>query len=174
MRKVTLIGILILSVLLISGCDGGGASITGEVTYLQRIALPDDAVVTVQLQDTSRQDVAAEVLGEQVIETEGKQVPIAYEVEYNEGDIVDNHTYMMSARIEDGDGNLLFINDTAIPVITRDNPTSDVQIMTVPVGYTFLVFPADKLGEYGRGKSKLKLCASDCLLLNKETSFSNI
>lgn len=134
MRKDTLIGILILSALLISGCDGGGASITGDVTYLQRSALPDDAVVTVQLQDTSRQDVAAEVLGEQKIETDGKQVPIAYEVEYDEGDIEDNHTYSMSARIEDGDGNLLFISDTVNPVITRDNPTSDVEIVTVPVG----------------------------------------
>ena len=93
--------------LLISGCDGlSGASITGDVTYLQRIALPDDAVLTVRLQDISRRDVAAEVLGEQVIETDGKQVPIPSEVEYHEDDIVDNHTYGMSDRIEDGAGNL--------------------------------------------------------------------
>jgi putative lipoprotein len=107
MRSITVIGVLILSVLLISGCDrSGGASITGDVTYLQRIALPDDAVVTVRLQDVSRQDVSAEVLGEQVIETDGKQVPIPYEVEDDEDDIVDNHTNSMSARIEDGAGNL--------------------------------------------------------------------
>jgi len=107
MRSITVIGVLILSVLLVSGCDGsGGASITGDVTYLQRIALPDDAVATVRLQDISRRDAAVEVLGEQVIKTDGKQVPIPYEVEYDEDDIVVNHTYSMPARIEDGAGNL--------------------------------------------------------------------
>jgi len=94
MRIVSVIGVLVLSVLLICGCESsGGASVSGEVTYRQRIALPDDAVVTVQLQDISRQDVAAEVLGEQVIETGGKQVPIPYQVEYNEDDIVDSHRW---------------------------------------------------------------------------------
>jgi putative lipoprotein len=134
MRILTLIALLVLSALVLSACGGGSASITGDVTYLQRIALPDDAVVTVQLQDISKQDVAADILGEQEIKTEGKQVPIAYEVEYDEGEIEDNHTYSMSARITDGTGKLLFISDTVIPVITRGNPTADVEIMTVPVG----------------------------------------
>jgi putative lipoprotein len=123
-----------LGVLLLSGCDTGGASITGDVTYVQRIALPEDAVVTVQLQDVSLMDVAAQVLGEQVIETDGDQVPISYEVEYDEDEIIDNHTCSVSARITDGQGNLLFISDTANPVITNGNPTSDVEIVTVPVG----------------------------------------
>ena len=133
MRKLLLIGVLILSVLLISSCSGGGATVSGEVTYLQRIALPDDAVVTVQLLDVSKQDVAASILGEQVIETEGKQVPIPYEVEYDEGDIDERFTYSVSAKITDGSGKLLFISDTVNPVITRDNPTEDVEIITVPV-----------------------------------------
>ncbi|MFN2189926.1 MAG: YbaY family lipoprotein [Candidatus Promineifilaceae bacterium] len=133
MRKLALIGILIFSVLLISSCSGGGASVTGEVTYLQRIALPDDAVITVQILDVSKQDVAATIMGEQVINTDGKQVPIAYEVEYNEDDIDERFTYSMSARITDGSGKLLFINDTMIPVITNGNPTENVEIMTVPV-----------------------------------------
>jgi hypothetical protein len=39
----------------------------------------------------------------------------------------------MSVRIADGAGKLLFINDTAIPFITRDNPTQNVEIVVVPV-----------------------------------------
>ena len=109
------------------------ASVTGTVTYLQRIALPDDAVVTVRIQDTSLADAPAVVVGEQVIETAGQQVPIPYEISFDPAAIVEANTYTMQARIEDGAGNLLFINDTAIPVITRDNPTEDVEIMTVPV-----------------------------------------
>ncbi len=134
MRKIFIVSLVVMSILVISGCDSGGAAVTGDVTYLQRSALPDDAVVTVQLQDVSLMDVAAQVLGEQIIETDGKQVPFPYEVEYDEDEIIDNHTYSMSARITDGEGNLLFISDTANPVITNGNPTSDVEIVTVPVG----------------------------------------
>ena len=111
MRKLVVVIAVILGAFVISGCGSSSETITGEVTYIQRIALPDDAVVTVQLQDVSRQDVAADVIGEQVIETDGNQVPIPYEVEYDEDDIVDNHTYSMSARITDGDGKLLFISE---------------------------------------------------------------
>ena len=32
------------------------------------------------------------------------------------------------------DGKLLFINDTNIPVITRDNPTENVQVPVIAVG----------------------------------------
>lgn len=38
----------------------------------------------------------------------------------------------MRVRIEDGAGNLLFINDTSVPVITRGNPTQDVEVIVVP------------------------------------------
>jgi uncharacterized lipoprotein YbaY len=38
-------------------------------------------------------DVAAKVLGEQVIETDGNQVPIPYDVDYDEDEIIDYHTY---------------------------------------------------------------------------------
>jgi len=118
---------------IVTACGSGSSSVTGTVTYLQRIALPADAVITVQIQDTSLADAPARVIGEQVILTDGKQVPIDYEVTYDAKEIEDNHSYTMSARIADGAGNLLFINDTAIPVITRDNPTQDVEILVVQV-----------------------------------------
>ena len=98
---------------------------------MPRIALPDDAVVSVQIYNAQLAD-ATEVLGEQVIETGGQQVPIPYEVAYNPEDINENMMYSVSARIEDGEGNLLFISDTVTPVITNGNPTEDVEIMTIP------------------------------------------
>jgi uncharacterized lipoprotein YbaY len=111
----------------------GDANISGTVTYLQRIALPDDTVVEVSLQDISTPGSIAEVIGEQIIVTDGAQVPIPYEVSYDPAEIVDNHTYAVRARIEDSNGNLLFTSDTVTPVITNDNPTEDVEILTVPV-----------------------------------------
>jgi uncharacterized surface protein with fasciclin (FAS1) repeats/uncharacterized lipoprotein YbaY/heat shock protein HslJ len=108
------------------------ASVTGTVTYLPRIALPDDAVVKVQIYNASLAD-ATEVLGEQVIETNGQQVPIPYEVAFNPDDIDEAMMYSVSARIEDGEENLLFISDTVTPVITQGNPSEDVEIMTIQV-----------------------------------------
>lgn len=108
------------------------ASVTGDVTYLQRIALPDDAVVEVSIYNASLAD-ASEIVGVQVIETAGAQVPIPFDVAYSSGDINENLLYSVSARIEDGAGNLLFISDTAVPVITNGNPTTDVEIVTIQV-----------------------------------------
>jgi putative lipoprotein len=73
-------------------------------------------------------------MGEQVIETEGRQVPIPFSVSYDASTIEDSHTYSLRVRIEDGAGKLLFINDTSVPVITRGNPTQDVEVIVVPVG----------------------------------------
>ena len=39
----------------------------------------------------------------------------------------------MSARIEDAEGNLLFINDTSIPVVTSDAPSEDVVVEVIDV-----------------------------------------
>ena len=114
----------------IAGFSGGkdAASVTGTVIYRERMALPPDAVVKVQIQDVSLQDVAATVMGEQLIRNPG-QVPIPYKVAYDPKAIQENHTYAVAARIEDGSGKLLFINTQSYPVITRGNPTEDVQIM---------------------------------------------
>jgi uncharacterized lipoprotein YbaY/heat shock protein HslJ len=122
-----------IPVIQVASSGGDEACVTGTITYPQRIALPEEAVVQVQIQDTSLADAPAEVIGEQIIESPG-QVPIPYEVCYDPNLIQDNHTYTMSARISDGEGNLMWINDTAIPVIINGNPTEDVVIPVVQVG----------------------------------------
>jgi putative lipoprotein len=140
MRQLFIALTLFAGLLVLGGCggsteeDSGESTVTGTVTYRERIALPDDTIVTVQIRDTSLADSIDVTIGEQVIETGGQQVPIPYEVPYDADEIVENHTYTMRARITDADGNLLFTNDTAIPVITRDSPTEDVEIMVVQVG----------------------------------------
>jgi putative lipoprotein len=109
---------------------GGQAedSVSGTVTYRERIALPPDAVVSVQIRDVSLADAPAQVMGEQIIENPG-QVPIPYDVAYDPNDIDERHTYAAAARIVDGSGKLLFITTTIFPVITRGNPTEDVQLL---------------------------------------------
>jgi heat shock protein HslJ len=135
-----------IAALMVTACSGSGeAAVTGTVTYRQRIALPEDAVITVKIEDVSLMDVPAKTIGEQVIETEGKQVPFPYDVAYNEDDIDERNTYSMGVRIEDSTGKLLFISDTMTPVITNGNPTEDVEIVVVPVGGGAQAGPAPSL-----------------------------
>ncbi|MEJ7713194.1 MAG: YbaY family lipoprotein [Pyrinomonadaceae bacterium] len=95
--------------------------VAGTVFYLERIALPPNAVVKVKLVDVSRQDVVEVVVAEQTINKAGQQVPIPFEVNYDPQSIDPKHTYAIRASIIVG-GELWFMNTTAYHVITRDNP----------------------------------------------------
>ena len=114
---------------------GGGTSVaevTGTVTYRERIALPPTAVIKVQLVDVSRADAPAIVLGEQVRQAGGKQVPFAFEIQFDPAQIEANHSYAVQARIEQ-DGKLRFISDRHYAVITRGAP-DHVDIVLRSVG----------------------------------------
>jgi putative lipoprotein len=131
--KIISILMLLLGTVALAGCGGSSEeTVTGTVTYLQRIALPADAVVTVRIEDVSKADAPADLIGEQLIQTKDAQVPIPFAVPYDPGEIEENHSYSLRVRIEDGTGRLLFINDTSIPVITHGNPTQDIEVIVVP------------------------------------------
>ena len=117
------------------------SAVTGRLTYRQRIALPDNAIVKVQLQDVSLQDVAAKVIAEQIIETDGKQVPFDFVLPYDPAEIDERNTYSISVRIT-VDGKLRFINTTSHQVITRGKPT-DLDVTVEKVGNP----PAETLAE---------------------------
>ena len=103
---------LLLTTGLLAACSstssGDKASLDGEVFYLQRIALPPTAEVTVSLQDVSLADAPAVELARQQLET-GRQVPLAFHLDYDRGQVKPGHSYAVSARIEDN-GRLLFIS----------------------------------------------------------------
>jgi len=126
-----IIGLVATSCGVDMGVFGGGSSVSGTVTYRERIALTPGAELIVQIRDTSYADAAAELIAEQVI-TDPGQVPISFEVDYDPDDIDSRNTYSVSARIEESDGRLAFINDTAYDVITRGNP-SEVDMVLVLV-----------------------------------------
>ena len=93
--------------------------VTGTVSYRERIALPPDAVVLVQLRDVSLMDVAAKLIAEQVIKPE-HSVPIPFSLPYSAQDIDERMTYSVFATIRSGD-RLLFVSDRSYPVLTRGN-----------------------------------------------------
>lgn len=115
-----------------AGMAGPEGVITGTVTYLQRIALPPTAVIQVQLLDISLQDVPAKVLASRRYIAGGRQVPIPFELSYEPAQIDPRHTYAVAARITI-DNQLRWISTQQYPVLTRDAPASDIEIVVQPV-----------------------------------------
>jgi len=99
------------------GVAGDEAAVTGTLTYRERIALPADAVITVQLRDVSLMDVAARLVSEQVISPQ-HAVPVPFTLPYDPADIDERMTYAVHATIRSGE-RLLFITDRIYPVLTR-------------------------------------------------------
>lgn len=85
-------------------------SLSGTVTYNERMALPPSSLVEVQLLDVSLADAPARVLARTTLWPR-PQVPLRYRLSYDDTQIIPNHTYALQARITLG-GRLLFINTT--------------------------------------------------------------
>lgn len=98
--------------------------------YRERIAVPPTAQLLVQIRDVSRADAPAPLIGEQRIEM-SHQVPVSFEVHYDPDVIDPRRRYQVSARIVDGQ-QLLFITDTAYPVITGWPNQVDLLLRRVP------------------------------------------
>jgi putative lipoprotein len=103
--------------------------ITGTITYRERVRLRPAFRLTVRLQDVSRADAPAILLGEDSYRVADRQVPLPFAIPYDPEAIDPRFTYSVSARIEDGRGKLRFISDTVCPVITRGNPVADIEII---------------------------------------------
>ncbi|UCH64419.1 MAG: YbaY family lipoprotein [Ignavibacterium sp.] len=129
--KFLVIILLSISVIILLSCSQETYySLSGEILYLQRTVLTEEAVVTIQLVDISKQDVKAKVVTEKVINNPG-QVPIKFDIQYNRDDILPTNTYSLNVKIEDK-GTLLFIADKTYPVI-KNGITDNIKINVVPV-----------------------------------------
>lgn len=106
-------------------------AVTGSISYRERIALTDAAIVEVDLADVSIDDGPAKVVSTQRIRSPG-QVPVHFKLEYPAARIDPTHRYTIQARIREGD-RLVFATDTAYPVITEGNPRI-VEVLVVPIG----------------------------------------
>lgn len=104
--------LLTLMATLLAACahapDNVRGSLDGEVFYLQRIALPPTATLTVSLQDVSLADAPAQTLARQSGPIQS-QVPLPFHLSYDQKQVQQGHTYAVSARIE-VDGKLLMIS----------------------------------------------------------------
>ncbi|HSR47423.1 MAG TPA: YbaY family lipoprotein, partial [Anaerolineales bacterium] len=104
--------------------------VLGTVGFLQSIEPAPGWALTVQLQDVSKADVAAVVIGETVT-TDFSSLPVPYTIAFDPTKIDTRFNYAVSARITDSTGTLLFVNTQAYRVITAGNP-SIVEVIVEP------------------------------------------
>ncbi len=89
------------------------ARISGEVHTLERMALPADALLTVELIDTTL-DARGGRLARLALATRGRQVPLAFELPVYSADLDVARQYQIRATLISG-GELLFAGVQALP-----------------------------------------------------------
>lgn len=114
--------------------QGSGSALTvmtGEVIWEGgAVELPEGAMLTVTLADTSIADAPWVVLSQQVLKDVAK-LPTAFRLEYDPAQIDERMEYTLSASVEVG-GRLIYVNDTVHTVLTGGSPAqSDVAVIAV-------------------------------------------
>ena len=109
-------------------------TVSGSAAYLQRIAMPPEAVLTVRVEDVSRADASATVLAETREAFGQRQVPLAYSVKVPRSAIDPRMRYAVRATISVG-GDLRFTTTRSYPVLTHGAPnTVDLTLAAVQPG----------------------------------------
>jgi putative lipoprotein len=131
-KKILLLLLIIIS-LLLTGCDTAShkSAVTGIIDHSHRMFLPAGTVVSVLLMDTTKSGSPGKKIAEEVIKSEGDEIPMPFVVIYDPGRINEEHSYSITVKIQDDLGNLLYTNNDSIPVITQGNPTQHIDVPVV-------------------------------------------
>ncbi len=108
----------------------GSRTLRGTVTYLQRIALGPNSVVTVKLVDSANPD--GDPVAQETIVLGNQQVPIQFQLNYDPRDINRQRDYELWAEIRT-DGALRFRSEQGQTVNLRGaTPPSNVELRVAP------------------------------------------
>lgn len=105
------------------------AHVKGTASYRERIALPADAVFEATLEDASRADAQAAVLGRARTAPAGHP-PYNFDIAYDPAQLQAGHNYAIRARITQG-GQLLFTTDRHYALPSSGEP---VELLLVRAG----------------------------------------
>jgi putative lipoprotein len=102
------------------------ATLAGTITARERIALPSEARVEIQLLDATKGDDAESLVAERLLESPG-QMPIPFTLPYDPRSIDANRTYTLRVRVRVAD-DLWFASPFDLRVLTAGNP-SQVEVL---------------------------------------------
>lgn len=90
-------------------------TLSGQITYPEKVAMASSVVVRIQVVDVSRADAPAQPIASTEILPEGRQIPLDYKIEVPRNAFEPNHRYQVVVRITEGPV-LRFITKVAHPV----------------------------------------------------------
>ncbi|MEO3428184.1 YbaY family lipoprotein [Pelagibius sp. CAU 1746] len=146
-------GVLALICLLLGACaaDPGQptakaqTTVTGALTYRERIALPPGATARITLSDVSIADRAAPLLAEQSIDLSGQQVPIDFTLDLSRSDLDPRGRYAVRGSVLDARGRLLWTTDTTHLIDPAQSANHLGPLMLVPTAAAEDAAAADRL-----------------------------
>jgi copper homeostasis protein (lipoprotein) len=116
--------------LAVLGCTGAVAgTIEGTAAYRERIVLPADAVFEAELQDISRADAPATVLGRSSSDPAGRP-PFRFEIAYDDAAMQPGRRYSLRATVRH-QGRLLFTTDRIYAVPPAGQGPLHLQLVSV-------------------------------------------
>jgi putative lipoprotein len=104
-------------------------TVTGTISCRQRMALPRQALIQVQLLDVSAADMPAKVIAKENVTLGKRQAPVPFELKFDAGKIDAKHKYAVSAQVVVA-GELRFVSDRPYVVLTAGNPSHVEMILT--------------------------------------------
>lgn len=111
-------------------------AVSGTVTYLPRIALTPDATIHVVLADANRMDVASRLIADTTFQTNGRQVPVPFELLVDSKMVDPGTTYVLRAEIREADGRLAWTTDSTYPVTNLVGHTEGIELVLTQTGTT--------------------------------------
>ncbi|MEC4726927.1 YbaY family lipoprotein [Shewanella sp. D64] len=115
---------------LLFGCatPNAGVEIHGDIWFKERMALPPEAMLTVQVKDVSLMDAPAVVIAE--IERGDVTTPAPFQFIINRDQFEKGHTYSVGASIS-LNGKLMFINTQAYKIDLESSEPMSVLVQKV-------------------------------------------
>jgi len=108
------------------------AAVAGTLVAPDGAVLPAGARIHVRLEDVSRADAPARLLGDAFVAVRESIARLPFDVAYDPDDVDPRLQYAVRAVVEDAEGRVLFRTTRVYPVITRDHPTLGVEVALAP------------------------------------------
>ena len=106
-------------------------TVSGKALYLQRMAMPPEAVLSVRVEDVTLADAKSQSLAEFKEPFGDRQVPIPFTIQVPNSAIVAKHSYNLRATISVNDV-LRFTTTRSYPVLTQD-AKNEAELVLEPV-----------------------------------------
>lgn len=114
-RRALILGLGVITASMVIGeAQAAALTISGEAFYRERMALPKGARLEVTLAEQARADAPARVIASVTVPA-GPGAPIGFGLTVDSKSLPRRRRFVLSARLSDGRGNLLFASATPQP-----------------------------------------------------------